>query len=156
MITDNTEIARKILRGRNCDEKIELGTLMLELYERVEENLIKNHGVHIRLNLYEGVDTCVYGNKFKIMLCMESLLYCFIESVADMEVVEFAIQNTQDRAWASFKNAKSKIRNQKSAGHEKLNPAIKEYLDLQDIILIMTQEEYKVGFVFCKMKGGKL
>lgn len=155
MIADNTEIVGEILRGRDCEEKVELGTLMLELYEHVEENLIKKHGIHIRLNLYEGVNTCVYGNKFKIMLCMESLLYCFVENAPDMEVVEFVIQNTQDRAWASFKNIKSIIWNQKSAGHEKLNPAIKEYLDLRDIVLIMTQEEYKAGFVFRKMKGGK-
>ena len=49
-------LLKKILTGKQIrTDKIELGTLMLELYEYVEEDLIKEHGIHIRLDLYEAL-----------------------------------------------------------------------------------------------------
>ena len=49
MTTDNRELLRRILAAKqDCTEKIELGTLMLELYEHVEEELIRKWGIHIR------------------------------------------------------------------------------------------------------------
>ena len=100
-------LLKKILTGKQIrTDKIELGTLMLELYEHVEEDLIKEHGIHIRLDLYEGVDACVFGNRLGTWICLETILYSFIENCPENSNIEFAMKNRGKQNMGDFQKNK--------------------------------------------------
>ena len=156
MTTDNRELLRRILAAKqDCTEKIELGTLMLELYEHVEEELIRKWGIHIRLNLYEGVDSCVYGNRIGIRMCLEAVLYSLIERHPETAVIEFSIQNKEDRTWAIFRKVMEQSQNHHPEIHtEETEQIVKEYFDSQDIMLkIEDESKYEAKIGFCNMDG---
>ena len=58
------------------ENKIEIVVPILELYESVEDDLRKI-GIRIRLDLYDGMDNCIYANKNALKLCLTSILYYF-------------------------------------------------------------------------------
>ena len=151
MKTGSIELLKKIMERKQTEtDKIELGTLMLELYERVEDYLQKNHGIRIRLNLYEGVDACVYGNKLGIWLCLEIVLYSFIESCPNSGVIEFAMKNAEGRIWVFF--SRNKEMGDMNIGF--VNSTVKEYLDSQNILLRYAEgSAYEVKIGFCNMDG---
>lgn len=49
------------------ENKIEIVVPILELYESVEDDLRKI-GIRIRLDLYDGMDNCIYANKNALKL----------------------------------------------------------------------------------------
>ena len=148
-------LLKKILTGKQIrTDKIELGTLMLELYEYVEEDLIKEHGIHIRLDLYEGVDACVFGNRLGTWICLETILYSFIENCPENSNIEFAMKNRENRIWVIFSRMKEREEIQQKIQGKSVDDTVKEYLDSQDIFLKITEEpEYKVEIGFCNMDG---
>lgn len=56
------------------ENKIEIVVPILELYESVEDDLRKI-GIRIRLDLYDGMDNCIYANRNALKLCLTSILY---------------------------------------------------------------------------------
>ena len=54
------------------ENKIEIVVPILELYESVEDDLRKI-GIRIRLDLYDGMDNCIYANKNALKLCLTSI-----------------------------------------------------------------------------------
>lgn len=148
-------LLKKILTGKQVrTDKIELGTLMLELYEHVEEDLFKKHGIHIRLDLYEGVDACVFGNRLGIWICLETILYSFIENCPENSNIEFAMKNREKRIWVIFRRIKEREEVQRKIYTGSVDSTVKEYLDSQDILLrIIEEPEYKVEIGFCDMDG---
>lgn len=155
MTAENTELLKRILTGKQTrPDKIELGTLMLEFYEKVEENLIKEHGIHIRLDLYEGVDACICGNRLGIWLCLERILYSFIENCSENSTIEFAMKNKENRIWVIFRRMKGREEIRRKSQGKSMDDTVKEYLESQDILLRITEKpEYKVEIGFCDMDG---
>ena len=86
------------------ENKIEIVVPILELYESVEDDLRKI-GIRIRLDLYDGMDNCIYANKNALKLCLTSILYYFIDKRPELSVLEISLKSYEERIWIIFRSA---------------------------------------------------
>ena len=78
MEENSNNFAPQIKNENYLENKIEVVIPVLELYESVEDDL-KKIGIRIRLDLYDGMDSCIRVNKNALKLCLINTLYYFIE-----------------------------------------------------------------------------
>lgn len=89
------------------ENKIEIVVPILELYESVEDDLRKI-GIRIRLDLYDGMDNCIYANKNALKLCLTSILYYFIDKRPELSVLEISLKSYEERIWIIFRSAEKR------------------------------------------------
>lgn len=94
------------------ENKIEIVVPILELYESVEDDLRKI-GIRIRLDLYDGMDNCIYANKNALKLCLTSILYYFIDKRPELSVLEISLKSYEERIWIIFRSAEEKYRSKR-------------------------------------------
>ncbi len=89
------------------ENKIEIVVPILELYESVEDDLRKI-GIRIRLDVYDGMDNCIYANKNALKLCLTSILYYFIDKRPELSVLEISLKSYEERIWIIFRSAEKR------------------------------------------------
>lgn len=123
------------------ENKIEIVVPILELYESVEDDLRKI-GIRIRLDLYDGMDNCIYANKNALKLCLTSILYYFIDKRPELSVLE-------ERIWIIFRSAEEKYRSKRQTPiHNSEMDVIRGYLKTKGIFLREEKlpDEVEIGF----------
>lgn len=104
MEENSNNFAPQIKSENYLENKIEVVIPVLELYESVEDDLQKI-GIRIRLDLYDGMDSCIRVNKNALKLCLTNTLYYFIEKCEGLSVLEISLKYYERRIWIILKNA---------------------------------------------------
>lgn len=104
MKKNNKNSVSQIENQNRLGNKIEVVVPILELYESVEDDLRKI-GIRIRLDLYDGMDSCIYANKNALKLCLTNTLYYFVEKCVELSVLEISLKYYEGRIWIIFRSA---------------------------------------------------
>ena len=80
------------------ENKIEIVVPILELYESVEDDLRKI-GIRIRLDVYDGMDNCIYANKNALKLCLNKYFVLFYRQTSRTSVLEISLKSYEERIW---------------------------------------------------------
>ena len=130
------------------ENKIEIVVPILELYESVEDDLRKI-GIRIRLDLYDGMDNCIYANNNALKLCLTSILYYFIDKRPELSVLEISLKSYEERIWIIFRSAEEKYRSKRQTPiHNSEMDVIRGYLKTKGIFLREEKlpDEVEIGF----------
>ena len=107
MKRNNKNSVSQIENQNRLGNKIEVVVPILELYESVEDDLRKI-GIRIRLDLYDGMDSCIYANKNALKLCLTNTLYYFVEKCVGLSVLEISLKYYEGRIWIIFRSAEKR------------------------------------------------
>lgn len=138
------------------ENKIEIVVPILELYESVEDDLRKI-GIRIRLDVYDGMDNCIYANKNALKLCLTSILYYFIDKCPELSVLEISLKSYEERIWIIFRSAEEKYRSKRQTPiHNSEMDVIRGYLKTKGIFLREEKlpDEVEIGFENVDWLGG--
>ena len=132
----------------SMENKIEIVVPILELYESVEDDLRKI-GIRIRLDLYDGMDNCIYANKNALKLCLINTLYYFIEKCEGLSVLEISLKYYERRIWIILKNAEKQnnVKREKTI-HNLEMEVVRAYFKTKNIFLKEEKlpDKVEIGF----------
>lgn len=153
-------------------DELEAGHFCLEMFEDIEETM-KDLGIHIMLNLYEGADIYITENKLNIRMCLNILIYYFIRRVPNLKTFVISIEEHDHRVWITFygegKDLPGKAENQHSVNDKNIDHAMEitqQYMQERnicpmvifnetiwklDLNLLIGERTYDIGSQECKL-----